>query len=220
MNCSSIKRYAVYGSGKCNRVKRAIEAYPDMKKRIICVITDEKEDEELKNYFDDLGIDYYSFNVAAIDKSKDRNVLLSDFILNKLEQYEIDYCFTFGKRLLKGRLLKAYNYRLINFHPGIIPEVIGLNAIDKALNEGKRYIGNTVHFIDEGMDSGPIIMQSMILADNFGQYGYNIFLDGMTELIWRTVNLLESNRIEIADRKVIIKEADYTVSRIFPDFNI
>ena len=88
------------------------------------------------------------------------------------------------------------------------------------LNEGKRYIGNTVHFIDEGMDSGPIIMQSMILADNFGQYGYNIFLDGMTELIWRTVNLLESNRIEIADRKVIIKDADYTVSRIFPDFNI
>lgn len=214
------KKYAIYGTGKCNRIKKAIMEYPELKERVVLVITDEKETSELNAYFTNLDIAYFGFDVLTIEKSYDRNLQLSDFMLSKLKEYEIDYCFTFGKRILKGRLLDDYNYRLINFHPGIIPEVVGLNAIDKAIKEGKRYIGNTVHFIDAGMDSGPIIMQNLVQADNFNEYGYDIFLDAMTDLIWRTVKLLESDRIVVIDGKVRIKEANYQVSRVFPDFKV
>lgn len=63
-------------------------------------------------------------------------------------------------------------------------------------------------------------MQNQILAENFDKYGYDIFLDSMTELIWKTVRLLELDRIIIKNNKVIIKGADYTVSRVFPEFNV
>lgn len=220
MFCDNKKKFAVYTSGNCTRIKKAIEIYPELLCRIKFIITDECENLVLKQYFNKLGIQYYNFDVKQIYNKEKRNFLLSNYIEEKLNQNNIDYCFTFGKHILKGRILEKYKYRLINFHPGIIPDVIGLNAIDTAIKEKKRYIGNTVHFIDEGVDSGPIIMQNQILAENFDKYGYDIFLDSMTELIWKTVRLLELDRIIIKNNKVIIKGADYTVSRVFPEFNV
>lgn len=213
-----MNKYAVYASGKCTRIRKILEFYPDYVEKICFIIVDEKEDRELKDYFKSLKIDYYSFDFKAYDINNDRNLLFSNYLLENLNKYEVDYCFSFGSHILKGDILTDFKHKLINFHPGIIPEVIGLRAIDKALSEKKQYIGNTVHFIDEGVDSGPIIMQNLMLADNFKKYGYDLFLDGQIELFVKTVKLLEENRIEVKNNKVVIKNADYTVSHIFPRF--
>lgn len=121
---------------------------------------------------------------------------------------------------MKGKLLDEYEYRLVNFHPGIIPDVIGLHAIDKAISNNHRFIGNTVHFIDSGVDSGPIIMQNVFLAENFETYGYDLFLDGQIELIYKTIKLLDNDRIKVLDNRVVIMDADYLISRTFPEFSI
>ena len=215
-----MKKFAIYAYGKCTRIRKALTIYTELVGQISFVIIDESEDIEIKKYFTSIGIDYYCFDYMTVDKKEDRNLLLSDYILELLNSYRIDYCLSFGAHILKGELLKQYNYKLINFHPGIIPEVIGLHVIDKAIKEGKRYIGNTVHFIDQGVDSGPIIMQNLILADCFSERGYDLYLDAQIELIWKTIKLLESDRIIIDNGKVQIKNGNYYVSHIFPGFEI
>lgn len=215
-----MKNYAAYVSGKATRIRKAILKYPELAKAIKCVITDEAFDNEMKDFFSKYGIAYFEFDYKKKEKKCDRNMLLSDFILDIFKDKKIDYGFSFGGHILKGNLLVQYENHLINFHPGILPEVAGLNAIDKALAENKRYIGNTVHFIDAGVDTGPIIMQNIMLAENFKIYGYDIFLDEQVELVWKTFKLLESNRIKIIDGTVSICEADYCVSNIYPRFSI
>lgn len=215
-----MKKYAIYASGECTRIKKAIEAYPYYSKQIRFIIVDEKEDLELKEWFEKRKIKYYSFDFNLLPKTEDRNLILSDYICNKLQDEMVDYCLSFGRHILKGNILSKFEYRLINFHPGIIPEVIGLHAIDKAISEKKRYIGNTVHFIDSGIDSGPIIMQNLILAENFDKYGYDLYLDAQIELIDKTIKLLDAERIIVKDGKVRIKEANYTISQIYPKFEV
>lgn len=212
-----MKKYAAYVSGKATRIRKAVSRYPELRKGIKCVITDEMVNEDLKKFFEKNDIEYYALDFKTLDKTADRNLLFSDFLLAKLNLHDIDYCFSFGKHILKGKLLEKYSYRLINFHPGIIPEIIGLHAIDKALEADKRFIGNTVHFIDCGVDSGPVIMQNVMLAENFKVAGYDGFLDEQVLLLWKTFSLLEHDRIRIVGNKVVIKDADYTVSYVFPE---
>lgn len=216
----NMKTYAVYVSGKATRIRKAILKYKELANAIKCVISDEAFDIELQDFFSLYNIAYYAFDYNGKEKNTDRNLLLSDFILHVFNEEQIDYGFSFGGHILKGELLVQYQNHLINFHPGILPDVAGLNAIDKALQEKKKYIGNTVHFIDAGVDTGPIIMQNIMLAENFEIYGYDIFLDEQVDLMWKTYKLIESNRIQMIDGRVRIDDADYCTSNIYPKFRV
>lgn len=70
-------------------------------------------------------------------------------------------------RLVGSVLLDCYPNRVINIHPALLPSFKGLEAHKQALDYGVKYSGCTVHFVDAGMDSGPIIMQSVVpVMDN------------------------------------------------------
>jgi phosphoribosylglycinamide formyltransferase-1 len=92
---------------------------------------------------------------------------LSDEILLKLEEHYVDYLFCFGDKLLKGDLLKKYKGRIINFHPSLLPAFPGLNAVDKALDKKVKFLGNTAHIVDAGIDTGQIILQSILKISDF-----------------------------------------------------
>ena len=65
-------------------------------------------------------------------------------------------------RVVKAPLLRAFPGRIINIHPSLLPSFPGLRAWEQALRYGVRITGVTVHFVDEGVDSGPIILQSAV----------------------------------------------------------
>ncbi|HMP90795.1 MAG TPA: phosphoribosylglycinamide formyltransferase [Kiritimatiellia bacterium] len=65
-------------------------------------------------------------------------------------------------RLVKPGLLKAFPNRVINIHPSLLPAFPGLRAWEQALHCGVKFTGCTVHFVDEGMDTGPIIVQRVV----------------------------------------------------------
>jgi phosphoribosylglycinamide formyltransferase-1 len=70
-------------------------------------------------------------------------------------------------RILKGEFLRAYPERVINIHPSLLPSFPGLEAWKQALDYGVRITGCTVHFVDQGIDSGAIIAQSAVpVLDN------------------------------------------------------
>lgn len=65
-------------------------------------------------------------------------------------------------RILKGAFLRAFPQRVINIHPSLLPAFPGLEAWKQALDRGVKVTGCTVHFVDEGIDSGPIIGQAAV----------------------------------------------------------
>ncbi|MBD1382368.1 phosphoribosylglycinamide formyltransferase [Metabacillus arenae] len=84
-------------------------------------------------------------------------------ITQQLNHYEIDFIVLAGyMRLIGPTLLSAYPNRIINIHPSLLPSFPGKDAVGQAYRAGVKVTGVTVHFVDEGMDTGPIIAQKAI----------------------------------------------------------
>ena len=84
-----------------------------------------------------------------------------DHIAWHLKQDEVDLVVLAGfKRLLTSVLLRQYPHRIINIHPSLLPHHKGLHAIKKAIEAHDEITGCTVHLVDEGLDTGPIIAKS------------------------------------------------------------
>lgn len=84
-------------------------------------------------------------------------------ILKLLEQKQVDLVVLAGyMRIITDVLVKPYEGRMINIHPSLLPSFPGVNAIGQALDYGVKLTGVTVHFVDGGLDSGPIIAQSVL----------------------------------------------------------
>jgi phosphoribosylglycinamide formyltransferase 1 len=83
--------------------------------------------------------------------------------INRLVQAEVDLVVMAGfMRILKGEFLRAFANRVVNIHPSLLPAFPGLEAWKQALDYGVKVTGCTVHFVDQGVDSGPIIAQETV----------------------------------------------------------
>ncbi|WP_066299019.1 phosphoribosylglycinamide formyltransferase [Bacillus sp. FJAT-29937] len=84
-------------------------------------------------------------------------------ILNKLEDLNVEYIILAGyMRLIGQTLLRAFEGKIINIHPSLLPAFPGKDAIGQAFEAKAEVSGVTVHFVDEGMDTGPIIAQQEV----------------------------------------------------------
>lgn len=87
-------------------------------------------------------------------------------LLRALEREKIDWIVLAGyMRLVGSTLLHAYPSRIINLHPSLLPLFPGKDAIGQAWAAGVKYTGVTVHFVDEGMDTGPVIAQETVFIE-------------------------------------------------------
>ena len=84
-------------------------------------------------------------------------------IIELLKPYNIDLiCLAGYMRLVTSTLIESYNNKIINIHPALLPSFKGLHAQLQALEYGVKVAGCTVHFVDDGMDSGAIILQKVV----------------------------------------------------------
>jgi phosphoribosylglycinamide formyltransferase-1 len=80
-----------------------------------------------------------------------------------LSQYEIDLvCLAGYMRILSGEFVSKFRGKLLNIHPSLLPAFPGLDAQHQALEHGVKVTGCTVHFVDENLDSGPILLQAPV----------------------------------------------------------
>jgi len=88
-----------------------------------------------------------------------RDAALADW----LEEREVDLVVLAGyMQLLSPAFIARFPNRIVNVHPALLPSFPGLDAVGQALEHGVRVTGVTVHFVDEGVDSGPIILQRAV----------------------------------------------------------
>lgn len=84
-------------------------------------------------------------------------------VLELLQPYNVGLIALAGfMRILSPHFVRAYKNRIINIHPALLPSFPGMHAAKQALESGVKFTGCTVHFVDEGVDSGPIILQAVV----------------------------------------------------------
>ena len=80
-----------------------------------------------------------------------------------LQEYKVDLiCLAGYMRLLSPYFVAAFPQRILNIHPSLLPAFPGLEAQKQALEHGVKFAGCTVHFVDENLDAGPIILQAVV----------------------------------------------------------
>jgi phosphoribosylglycinamide formyltransferase 1 len=107
----------------------------------------------------DAGIAGEVFPASAFADREARDAALGDW----LERHEVELVVLAGyMQLLSAALIARFENRIVNVHPALLPSFPGLDAVGRALEHGVRFTGVTVHFVDEGVDTGPIILQRPI----------------------------------------------------------
>ena len=115
-------------------------------------------------------------------------------------------CLAGFMRIISPEFVRQYSMRIMNIHPALLPAFPGLHAQKQALDYGVKVSGCTVHFVDEGMDSGPVILQKavpVIEGDNEESLSARI-LEQEHELYPEAVRLFCEGRIKIEGRRVSI----------------
>jgi phosphoribosylglycinamide formyltransferase-1 len=111
-------------------------------------------------------------------------------------------------RVLKGEFLRAFEGRIVNVHPSLLPSFPGLAAWKQALDHGVKVTGCTVHFVDAGVDAGPIIGQQTVpVLDNDTAESLHARIHASEhELFPKCVAAIARGEISVVGRKVIWKK--------------
>lgn len=153
-------KIAIFASGSGSNFQSIVEANID-DATVELLVCDKPgafvEERARKN-----GIDVFSFSPKEyLTKS-----LFEQEILAELRQRNIDLLVLAGyMRLIGPTLLREFQGKIINIHPSLLPAFPGLDAIGQAFDARVRVSGVTIHFVDEGMDTGPIITQESVKID-------------------------------------------------------
>jgi len=115
-------------------------------------------------------------------------------------------CLAGYMRLLSASFVRKFPSRIMNIHPALLPAFPGLHAQRQALESGVKYSGATVHFVDEGLDTGPIILQSVVpvLQDDTEESLSERILKEEHKLYPEAARLFFEQRLRIEGRRVRI----------------
>ena len=116
-------------------------------------------------------------------------------------------CLAGFMRIISPEFVRLYKRKIMNIHPGLLPSFAGLHAQKQAIEYGVKVAGCTVHFVDEGIDSGPIILQKAVDVFDWDteETLSSRILKQEHKLYPRTVKLFVEGKIEVKGRKVFIQ---------------
>ncbi|MDD1707660.1 MAG: phosphoribosylglycinamide formyltransferase [Methanoregulaceae archaeon] len=157
------KRIAVLASGRGSNFQAIIDAIARNEIPATCcgLITDNPDAYAIERA-DKGGISVYIVNYAEYSSKEAYEKALSSV----MKELSADLFILAGyMRILGGGIVKDFHGRLMNIHPALLPGFPGLHAQRQAIGYGVKISGCTVHFVDEGMDSGPVIVQACVRVE-------------------------------------------------------
>lgn len=163
-------------------------------------------------------------NIYGIERAEKRGIktltldrkLYENNLSNKICEYlygNVDLIVLAGwLSILNGELINKFENRIINIHPSLIPSfcgdgMYGIKVHQRALEYGVKVSGCTVHFVDEGTDSGPIIIQRSVpvFAEDTAEILQKRVLEKEHEALPEAIKLISEEKIKLQGRKVFIK---------------
>lgn len=161
-------KIGVLGSGSGSNMQSIVDAIQSGNlNAVIKIVLSDVQDAKIlqrakKHHIPCQWIDCAPYRTKLADKAELRCIEL-------LNEYKVDTVVLAGfMRIVKPGLLRAFPMRIINIHPALLPAFPGVQAWKQAVDYGVRVAGCTVHFVDQGTDTGPIIVQRSVpvLADD------------------------------------------------------
>jgi phosphoribosylglycinamide formyltransferase-1 len=143
--------------------------------------------------------------LALASKGLDREVYDRQ-VAAELRKYDAGLvCLAGYTRILSGYFIREFPMRILNIHPSLLPAFPGLDAQHQAVEHGVKFSGCTVHFVDEGLDSGPIIRQGVtpVLHDDTAESLAARILKEEHRIYSEAIGLVLSGRYRIEGRRVI-----------------
>ena len=109
--------------------------------------------------------------VIESSKYKGKRLQYDKEIISTLKKYKVTpsnglVCLAGFMRIISPYFIKEYKNKILNIHPALLPAFPGLDAQKQAIEFGSKFSGCTVHFVDEGVDTGPIIIQEIVKINN------------------------------------------------------
>lgn len=195
-------RVAVFASGSGTNLQAIIDA--QIETIDICLVFSNKSDAYALERAANHNIPVEVLDHKAYEKRED----FDRDIIRLIEPYNLDLIILAGyMRILSPEFVRAYKGKVINIHPALLPSFPGINSGRQALEYGVKYTGVTVHFVDEGVDTGPIILQSIVeiedadteesLLEKIHKVEHQIYPEA--------IELVSSGQIEVVGRRVLRK---------------
>lgn len=211
INRAAPLRIAVLASGRGSNLQALIDAIEAGKVQatIVAVISNKKDAVALerarKHRLPDLFVDPKPF--AGRPDSREA---YDRALLEVLEKHDVELVLLAGyMKIVTGVLVNAYANRMMNIHPSLLPSFPGLDVQKKAIDWGCKLAGCTVHFVTEGVDEGPIILQAAvpILDHDTSETLAARILVQEHKIFPRAVELFAEGRLRVEGRRVVIDGA-------------
>lgn len=199
-------KLAVLASGRGSNLQAIMEAAKAgrLNAEVVVVLSDKQGAQSLVRASAE-GIPAFWINPKSFCEKKDYEAEL----LKLIHEYRADYLILAGyMRVLSSSFVQNAKIPILNIHPSLLPSFQGLDAQKQALDYGVRFSGCTVHFVDEGVDTGPIILQAVapVYPEDTEETLSERILEKEHEIYPRAIQLLSEGRVALRGRKVIIEE--------------
>lgn len=200
-----MKNIAVLASGRGTNLQAIIDNVKSgtIKANFACVISDNPEAAALERARE------HNIKAIFLDPGPKKTWLIPEVeqkYVQTLKDHSVDLvCLAGFMRIIKKPLLDAFAGRIINIHPSLLPAFPGLNVQQKALDHGVKFSGCTVHFVDDSVDGGPIIVQAAVpvFDDDDADALAARILKEEHRIYTEAINLVLSGKYKIVGRRVL-----------------
>jgi len=200
-------RVAVLASGTGSNLQALLEKVHGSDGIEIVAVASNKPDAPALGRAEEAGIETGVFPAGDYPDRESRDIALADW----LDEREVHLVVLAGfMEILSSGLIDRFRGRIVNVHPSLLPAFPGVRSIEQALDYGVRVTGVTVHFVDEGVDSGPIIMQEAFELPyhrDSGEVETRVH-QIEHELLPRAVRLIAAGGVEIVGRQVVVTDGE------------
>ena len=210
------KNLVVLISGRGSNLKAILEAINSGKINAkVSLVLSNKKDAKGLEIAKEYGIKTKFIDPSFFETRRGYDIYIAELI----KKENPDFVVLAGyMRILSDEFINAFEGKIVNIHPSLVPAFQGKNAQKQALNYGSLITGCSVHFVTKELDNGPVIVQAVVpvLPDDTEESLSNRILEYEHKIYPQAIKWLVEDRVMVSGRKVIVKDAKYGTLPVNP----
>lgn len=203
-------RIGVLASGRGSNLQAILDAIEKGSlAATVAVVISNKKDAQVLERAARHGVSAVHLDPKSVVEESDPRAAYDLKLLDALREHRVELVALAGyMRIVTPVLIRAYPWKIMNIHPSLLPAFPGLHVQKQALDWGVKIAGCTVHFVNEGVDEGPIILQAAVpvYEDDTVDSLSDRILEQEHRIYPKAIQLFGENRLMVEGRRVRIKQ--------------